>query len=301
MFPWVYGFTWQTGNVIFLTAFYAVAAIILATFGVAAVRAFRDLKSNHIDKIRWHVDFNELPDFAKSCRHVFTGELNYRVCPNEFDCRTCEMHATVAMVPRLTNSSVSSEPDRERLLRSDERERPHDDRYSMDGDAPVYGLHMPADCLYHRGHAWVQKERNGTLTIGLDDFGERIVGHAAYPELPEIGTELAVNGTGWHFRKGESIIRVLSPVDGEVVAVGGRDSGFYLKVRPVNDYDLRHLLKGAEVRPWIMRELERLETLLTAGRTGVTLADGGELVEDIPANYPGIDWDSFTGEMFLEP
>ncbi|HQT92517.1 MAG TPA: hypothetical protein PL001_10885, partial [Candidatus Kryptobacter bacterium] len=197
MLPWVYGFTWQTGNVMFLTAFYAVAAIIFTTFGVAGARAIRDLKSNHIDEIKWHVDFNELPDFAKSCRHVFTGELNYCVCPNEFDCRTCEMHAMVAKVPRLTNSSVSSEPDREGLLRSDEHGRPHNERYSLDSDAPVYGLDMPADRLYHRGHTWVRKESDGTLAIGLDDFGERLVGRAAQPELPEIGTVVAVNGTGW--------------------------------------------------------------------------------------------------------
>ncbi len=290
MLPWVYGFTWQTGNVIFLTAFYAVAAIIFATFGVAGARAIRDLRSNHIDEIKWHVDFNELPDFAKSCRHVFTGELNHRVCPNEFDCRTCKLHANLAMVSRLTDASDSPESGNLRKVANS-----------------IFGLDMPAGRLYHRGHTWVRKESDGTLAIGLDDFGERVVGGVAEPELPAIGTVVAVNGTGWFFRSGTSggngelKVRVLSPVEGEVVAVGGRDSGFYLKVKPGNDCDLRHLLKGSEIRPWIMREIERLETLLTAGRMEVSLADGGELVEDLPANYPGVKWDGILGETFLEP
>lgn len=284
MLPWVYGFTWQTGNVIFLTAFYAVAAIIFTTFGVAGARAIRDLKSNHIDEIKWHVDFNDLPDFAKSCRHVFTGELNYRVCPNEFDCRTCELHTNLAKVSHLTDPYDSPESGNLRKVANS-----------------IFGLDIPADRLYHRGHTWVRKESDGTLAIGLDDFGERVVGRAAQPELPPIGTTLVVNGTGWSFSNGESWVRVLSPVEGEVIAVGGRDSGFYLKVKPGNDCDLRHLLKGSEISPWIMKELERLEMALSSREAGISLADGGELVEDLPANYPGVKWDGILGEIFLEP
>lgn len=267
MLPWVYGFTWQTGNVIFLTVFYAVVALILTTFGVAAVRAYRDLKSNHMDKIRWHIDFNDLPDFAKTCRHVFTGELNNRVCANGFDCRTCGLHANLAKVPRPDEPSDSPKAGNFR-----------------NGATSVFGLDMPTDRLYHRGHTWVRKESDGTLTIGLDDFGERLIGKTAYPELPEIGTMLAVNETGWHFTKDNSSIRILSPVQGEVIAVGDKTDEYYLKVRASSDCDLRNLLKGSEVRPWIMRERGRLEIALSAGKLGISLADGGVM-----------------GEMFLQP
>ena len=43
MLPWVYGFTRQTGNVIFLSLFYSVVAVIFGSFGVVTIRAFRDL------------------------------------------------------------------------------------------------------------------------------------------------------------------------------------------------------------------------------------------------------------------
>jgi hypothetical protein len=93
----------------------------------------------------------------------------------------------------------------------------------------------------------------------------------------------------------------LSPVDGKVVAVGGSEKDFYLRVRPKNGIDLRHLLKGGEIYAWIMQEMERLEKMLSSEKIGLSLADGGELVNDLPKNYPEVDWDNVLGEMFLEP
>lgn len=280
MLPWVYGFTWETGNVIFLTIFYSVAAVISATFAVATVRAFRDLKSDRIDEIRWHVDFNDLPDFAKSCRHVFSGEVEGRICRNGFDCRMCGEHGNLAMARLSTAASVGGSANLCKVT-------------------SIFGLNMPSDRLYHRGHTWVKKERDGTLTVGLDEFGKRVIGSSGQAELPKPGTRLFVNGTGWHFRNGNSKIRILSPVDGEVIAAGGRDAGFYIKVKPADDCDLRHLLKGAEIRPWMVKEVERLELILSSGKQGLTLADGGELVEDISANCHDLNWSEVAAEVFL--
>ena len=61
----------------------------------------------------------------------------------------------------------------------------------------------------------------------------------------------------------------------------------------------RHLLRGAEVRPWLLREMERLQMALTAEGAVPTLADGGVPVADISASYPRADWDAVCGEMFL--
>ncbi len=281
MFPWVYGFSWQTGNMIFLTIFYSVLATIITTLVVAAVRASRDLKSGCLDEIRWHVDFSDLPDYAKSCRHTFTGNAETWICRNGFDCRTCERHKGFSRIKQFTPISSS-------------------ETYSPCKVFSILGLDMPSDRLYHRGHTWVGKETGGTLVVGLDDFGRRIIGKSSIAELPPIGTRLSVNGTGWYFRNGASKTRVLSPVDGEVISKGGDDKGFYLRVHPVNDCDLRHLLKGTEIIPWMTREIERLEVALGAEVPGVSLADGGELVEDVHNNYPEADWENILAEIFLE-
>jgi hypothetical protein len=111
------------------------------------------------------------------------------------------------------------------------------------------------------------------------------------------------NGTAFRFHKREARVRVLSPVDGEVVETGGVDRGFFLRVKPLaGPIDMRHLLRDAEVKPWLMRELERLQLALTMeGASIPSLADGGVPVADIAAAYPHTDWDAVCGEMFLEP
>ncbi len=275
MLPWIYGFTWQTGNVIFLSIFYCVVAVIFGSFGIAVIRAYRDLTSGRLNEIRWHVDFDDLPEFAKTCRHVFSGEIEYQVCRNGFDCRSCKTHSGIIGVHMGANASYT-------------------------GNESPSGLTIQSDCMYHRGHTWVHRESDRTLTIGLDPLAERLLWSRGKAELPEVGSRLHVNGAGWYFRNGGSRVRVLSPVDGEVVAVGGRDEGFYLKVNPGDDSDLRHLLKGTEVYPWMTREIERLEILLGADGDGINLADGGVLLDDVAASYPELNWENILAQMLLE-
>jgi hypothetical protein len=122
-------------------------------------------------------------------------------------------------------------------------------------------------------------------------------------ELPEPGSRVQANGTAFRVHRCEADVRVLSPVDGEVVETGGVDRGFFLRVKPVGgSMDMRHLLRDSEVKPWMMRELERLQLALTMeGASVPSLADGGVPVADIAAAYPKTDWDAVCGEMFLEP
>jgi hypothetical protein len=102
-------------------------------------------------------------------------------------------------------------------------------------------------------------------------------------------------------RKRNADVRVLCPVDGEVVETGGPESGWYLRVRPSGEAPAAHLLRGPEVRFWMMRELERLQLLLSPPAASPSLADGGVLVEDIASGYPDRDWDAVCGAIFLQP
>jgi glycine cleavage system H lipoate-binding protein len=275
MFPWVYEFQWTPGHVIFLGVFFSVIVVIAATVARSSWKAFRDIKNKRIESIRWKVDFEDLPQSARVCRHEMTGEVKHRFCDNEFDCRGCRVHAAL-----LAQCSPSS--------RAATREQ------------MILGFRMPSDRLYHRGHTWVRPEGENVYSIGLDDFVIRMVGSPEGIELPPVGEQLRVYGTGWHIRKRGSVLRVLSPLDGTVIALGGPEKEWYLKVRsePAGA-GLGHLLGGAEIQPWIMRELERLQRSLTPDGVGFSLADGGEVLPDIWKDYPDIDWDAVWGEMLL--
>jgi hypothetical protein len=273
MFPWNYGFHWSAGTIFFLGAFYTVLVVVATTVVSAWILSRRE--AANAEAIRWKAGFAELPARDRVCRHELTGEFTHRECPNALDCRRCETH----------NRIVAPRPARALDVPDDE----------------IYGMSFPLNRLYHRGHTWVERQPDGTVTIGLDDLGQRLIGMPDAVELPAPGTKIRAYGTAWRMSRRNADVRVLSPVDGEVVATGGSGREWYLKVKPENPFDVRHLLSGDEVKAWIMRELERLQLALAAeGALGPSLADGGVPVADIAANYPAVDWDALCGEMFLD-
>ena len=273
MLPWNYGFHWNTGTMIFMGAFYTVVVIVASTLVNAALRSRRTLRARQAERIRWAEDFHDLPARDRQCRHVLTGEFTYRECPHAFDCRECETHPK--LIARNPPTPVA------------------------ESEEDIFGMSFPLDRVYHRGHTWVHEEPDGTVTVGLDDLGRRILGEPDRVDLPQPGARVSVNGTAWRARKRNADVRILSPVDGEVIETGGSGVPWVLRIRP-DLYDFRNLLGGHEIRPWVMREMERLQLALSAEGAAPTLADGGVPVPDIAAVYPQADWDAVCGEMFLE-
>ena len=156
--------------------------------------------------------------------------------------------------------------------------------------------------MYHRGHAWARAEADGTATVGLDDLGVRLLGSPDEVALPPVGTLLAASGPAFRVRKGRADVRILSPLDGTVVETGTPGSDWLLRLAPgPGGFDTRHLLCGAEVRFWVLREVERLERVLSSQGIGPALADGGTPLEDLSQAIPADQWDGAFGEMFLEP
>jgi glycine cleavage system H lipoate-binding protein len=277
MLPWNYGFHWNAGHIIFLGAFYVVLTIVGVTILAAVRRSRKAIVEQRTEQIGWNSDFHDLPPADRLCRHMLTGEIRRRECPNAFDCRVCETHEK--LLERLP-------------VRIAER-----------AEEDLFGLRFPLDRYYHRGHTWAHPESDGTVTVGLDELGALLVGSPDEIELPLIGSRVQTNGTAFRLRKRGADVRVLAPVDGEVVETGGADRGWYLKIRPTatGEMAFRHLLRGAEIKPWLMREMERLQLALSASEGAATLADGGVPVADIAASYPKADWDAVCGELFLEP
>ena len=274
MFPWSPEFVWDATHVVFFGALYSVLAAVAGSLALAVWRARRDARDGRAAAIAWHGAFEELPRSARACRHQLTGEAPGRTCENGFDCRRCAEHPHLEALRPLTAAA--------------------------DGAEHV-GFDLPLDRLYHRGHTWVQPERDGTVTVGLDDFARRLVGTPERVERPQPGTRLEVNGPAARLRAHGNEVRVLSPVDGTVLETRGEGADLTLRVDVGGFADLRYLLSGAEARAWALRELERLQRALGPGELGAALADGGELVDDVGAALPRDRYDALLGEMLLEP
>jgi len=194
------------------------------------------------------------------------------VCERGFDCRACREHGA---------------------FESARNERPI--------DAPRgFAFDLPLDRLYHRGHTWVRPEKDGLVTVGVDEVGARVLGPDAEIALPAPGTRVHANTTLATARSRGRAARLLSPVDGTVVEVRPGGPRFRLCVDPGPVLDLRHLLYADEAHAWALRELERLQAAC-GGPAGAALADGGELVEDVGAAVSAERYDAVLGDLFLEP
>jgi glycine cleavage system H lipoate-binding protein len=273
MFPGVDGFHWAAGHVIFLSLFFAVVVTIVVTVFRAAWRTARDFRNHRAIDFCWKADFAELPVADRRCRHELAGRVASRTCDHQFDCRTCENYSHFEVLPATG--------------------------YTQD-----LGLDYPSDRLYHRGHTWVKPEGDGTVSIGIDALADHLMGAPDSVELPKVGEELEVNQTAWHIRKNGHEFGVRAPLEGTVLSVGGREEYWSFKMRPRRDLkdpnSLRHLLRGPEVRGWVLHEFERLQLQLRPAGTLPSLADGGVLVYGLMDAVPAGDWDSVIADTFLE-
>jgi hypothetical protein len=147
----------------------------------------------------------------------------------------------------------------------------------------------------------VSRNDDGTVTVGLDEIGRRLLGGASGLALPVPGTHVDANAAlGKVVRHGASV-RILSPVTGEVVEQTAGTEGQCLRIRlSDNGGQLDSLLRGSEAEGWLMRERERLEFSLSLGSGIAALADGGEIVEGLGDQLSDRERSRVLGEFFLD-
>lgn len=164
---------------------------------------------------------------------------------------------------------------------------------------------VPADRLFHRGHAWAYPDPSGLVTVGLDGFAANLVGPLARVSMPTVGATVGQGERGWRLvaDDGKSV-EMLSPVDGTVVdvnpAVAANPAialsdplgiGWLMKVRPTRLRANRtNLLSGGAARRWMQEVAAGLQAQLAPG-LGAVAQDGGVPVSGMARNINPEAWD----------
>ncbi len=163
---------------------------------------------------------------------------------------------------------------------------------------------VPGDRLFHPGHAWAAPAGSGEVTIGVDDFAQRLLGPVERISLPAVGSRLEQGEPGWSMAIDSKSIAMLAPVGGEVVARNEavlRDprllnrepygSGWLLRVRtPRERHGLRSLLSGRFARAWMQATEDELRRI-SSGELGLVLQDGGTPVSGIARAVSPEGWE----------
>ena len=268
MIPSVYEWNWDLGHFIFMGAFWSVVVLMFSALTLAVYRSLRN--GRRAPRIMWKETFHDLPQSRKRCRHEISKKVGDKVCDHEFDCGTCPFHAQQISTPEPKasggNIALSS-----------------------------LGFEVSPDLTYHRGHTWIRKEEDETFAIGLDDFAKRVVGTPDEVILPEIGSKLIVNENGFEIRKGRSSIKILSPLEGEVVELGDWEKGWLLRIEPTGgDEKLKQLFQGETAVKWSVKELEMLMSRLHVRENPFQGRRGA-----LPHAFPEADWENIWNDVFL--
>lgn len=78
---------------------------------------------------------------------------------------------------------------------------------------------IPGDLKFLKSHEWARVENDGTVTVGISDHAQGLLGDLVYVELPQVGDSVEA-GTGCAVVESvKAASDVYSPVSGEVIAV----------------------------------------------------------------------------------
>ena len=167
---------------------------------------------------------------------------------------------------------------------------------------------VPEGYGFHQGHTWMKVElmspnRQRLVKVGLDDFAQKLIGKVDTVVLPAVGSRLRQGDKGWSLMVDSKAIPMLSPVDGEVVAVNeavlrspeilSRDpygEGWLLKVKSDRiAADTRNLLSGKVAKAWMETSLENLHPIRHEA-VGPVMQDGGLPLDGIARILGGDQW-----------
>ncbi|MCX7014836.1 MAG: glycine cleavage system protein H [Candidatus Sumerlaeota bacterium] len=140
--------------------------------------------------------------------------------------------------------------------------------------AELLGYNYPDELYYHREHAWVKLEDDGTLTVGMTDFSQESAGEIAYMDMPMEGDEVEQNGTLAKIQTAKWVGKLQAPVSGEVIEINpdvedepelvNEDAfaNWICKMKPSNwDGEKGALLRTGtpEIEEWLKGEIARVE------------------------------------------
>ncbi|MGD2160729.1 MAG: glycine cleavage system protein GcvH, partial [Gammaproteobacteria bacterium] len=114
---------------------------------------------------------------------------------------------------------------------------------------------IPLELKYTKSHEWVRSEDDGTVTIGITDHAQELLGDLVFVELPEVGTEMSAEDAACVVESVKAASDVYMPISGEVVEVNGSlaeapetindspyDDGWLIRVQPSSPDELEDLM-----------------------------------------------------------
>jgi glycine cleavage system H lipoate-binding protein len=169
-------------------------------------------------------------------------------------------------------------------------------------------FHVPEGVALHAGHAWAAAGADGLVTVGIDDFAQKLVD----PErvvLPAVGDQVLEGRPAFAVGDWVTTVPMLSPVAGEVVAVNAAaaagpvalqdpyGAGWLFKVKAPAIAERPRLMAGEAAQAFLERSAEALALRLNP-ELGHVLQDGGTPIHGIARALAGEGWATMARHFF---
>lgn len=174
------------------------------------------------------------------------------------------------------------------------------------------GFEIPKGYCFHLGHAWALDEGRQNARVGLDGFAANLLGKIDRIEVAGLNRWVRQGQKICTVTRGDLSVDLLSPLEGVVISVNQeilkdpnlavkdpyKDGWICVVKAPEIDTNLKNLIQGAMVGPWMQNSLRRLASVAT--QLGPAMAqDGGLPVAGLLTQVePGIQ-QAIIREVFL--
>ena len=155
---------------------------------------------------------------------------------------------------------------------------------------------IPSNILFSKGHTWLEKNNDGLISIGIDEFGMMALGALSIINCAPLGKELKRGEMIFEGAYGNKSVKFLSPINGMVKSVNENILGKKISnpyetwgVQIVsNDFsdNQKTFYSGTEATNWIKKEYVKLKDFINSHSpkidlAGTTMFDGGSLSNDM--------------------
>tara|TARA_S200000501_G_scaffold220040_1_gene206457 strand:- start:1646 stop:2032 length:387 start_codon:yes stop_codon:yes gene_type:complete len=114
---------------------------------------------------------------------------------------------------------------------------------------------IPGDLKFLSSHEWARVESDGTITIGISDHAQDLLGDIVFVELPEVGQSVDAENDTAIVESVKAASDIYSPLSGEVIEVNSLledqpeiinsspyEDGWFFKLAPSDLGELDNLL-----------------------------------------------------------
>ena len=118
---------------------------------------------------------------------------------------------------------------------------------------------IPGDLKFRPSHEWVRIEQDGTVTVGISDHAQDLLGDIVFVELPDIGAQMNSEDEVAIVESVKAASDVYSPVSGKIIEVNELlldnpetinespySDGWFYKIQPDNLDEINELLSPQE-------------------------------------------------------